>query len=97
MIQLDHDLITLFEHDLFGKPVPTFPDHAVKPRHRQAPRILWTTAPAAALRTDGTAAATTASIPAWWRRPPTDCRPPVPCARTTRSGRRLRSTHRSPK
>jgi hypothetical protein len=24
-----HDLISLFEHDLFGKPVPTFPDHAV--------------------------------------------------------------------
>jgi hypothetical protein len=21
----DHDLISLFEHDLFGKPVPTFP------------------------------------------------------------------------
>jgi len=28
MIPLDHDLISLFEHDLFGKPVPTFPDHA---------------------------------------------------------------------
>jgi hypothetical protein len=24
----NHDLISLFEHDLFGKPVPTFPDHA---------------------------------------------------------------------
>src|ERR1700755_293821 len=24
-----HDLISLFEHDLFGKPVSTFPDHAV--------------------------------------------------------------------
>ena len=24
-----HDLISLFEHDLFGKPVPTFPDHAL--------------------------------------------------------------------
>jgi hypothetical protein len=24
----DHDFISLFEHDLFGKPVPTFPDHA---------------------------------------------------------------------
>src|SRR5258708_30528803 len=23
------DLIPLFEHDLFGKPVPTFPDHAL--------------------------------------------------------------------
>src|SRR6266404_3860304 len=23
----------LFEHDLFGKPVPTFPDHALNPRH----------------------------------------------------------------
>ena len=29
MIQSDHDLISLFEHDLFGKPVPTFPDHAL--------------------------------------------------------------------
>jgi hypothetical protein len=26
---LDHDLISLFEHDLFGKPVSTFPDHAL--------------------------------------------------------------------
>ena len=24
-----HDLIPLFEHDLFGKPVSTFPDHAL--------------------------------------------------------------------
>jgi hypothetical protein len=24
----DHDLISLFEHDLFEKPVPTFSDHA---------------------------------------------------------------------
>jgi hypothetical protein len=24
--------IFLFEHDLFGKPVPTFPDHAPMPR-----------------------------------------------------------------
>src|SRR5689334_22351472 len=24
-----HDLISLFEHDLFGKPVSTFPDHAL--------------------------------------------------------------------
>src|ERR1700686_2968596 len=28
-LESDHDLISLFEHDLFGKPVPTFPDHAV--------------------------------------------------------------------
>jgi hypothetical protein len=28
-----HDLISLFEHDLFGKPVSTFPDHAPKERH----------------------------------------------------------------
>jgi hypothetical protein len=28
-IESDHDLISLFEHDLFGKPVPTFPDHAL--------------------------------------------------------------------
>jgi hypothetical protein len=25
----DHDLISLFDHDLFGKPVPTFPHHAL--------------------------------------------------------------------
>src|SRR5436190_1760401 len=25
----DHDLVSLFAHDLFGKPVPTFPDHAL--------------------------------------------------------------------
>src|SRR6267142_1591392 len=28
-LESDHDLILLFEHDLFGKPVPTFPDHAL--------------------------------------------------------------------
>jgi len=28
---LIHDLISLFGHDLFGKPVPTFPDHARHP------------------------------------------------------------------
>ena len=27
-----HDLIPLFEHDLFGKPVSTFPDHALVER-----------------------------------------------------------------
>ncbi|MGE5159381.1 MAG: hypothetical protein ACM3OF_14685 [Gemmatimonas sp.] len=26
----DHDLIYLFEHDLFGKPVSVFPDHALE-------------------------------------------------------------------
>jgi hypothetical protein len=34
MIRLDesdHDLILLLEHDLFGKPVPAFPDHALAP------------------------------------------------------------------
>jgi hypothetical protein len=25
----DHSPVSLFEHDLFGKPVPTFPDHAL--------------------------------------------------------------------
>jgi len=25
-----HDLIFLFEHDLFGKPASTFPDHALE-------------------------------------------------------------------
>src|SRR3981081_2428129 len=43
---------------------------------------------AAALQTDGTAAATTASIPEWWRRLPTDWRRPVACAQTHRSRRR---------
>src|SRR3984893_1000109 len=28
-LESDHDLICLFEHDLFGKPVSTFPDHAL--------------------------------------------------------------------
>jgi len=27
-VESHHDLISLFERDLFGKPVPTFPDHA---------------------------------------------------------------------
>src|SRR3984893_12532116 len=31
LIQSDHHLISLFEHDLFGKPVPTLPDHALQP------------------------------------------------------------------
>src|ERR1700688_2421789 len=31
LVKSDHDLISLFEHDLFGKPVPTFPDHALSP------------------------------------------------------------------
>jgi LysE type translocator len=30
MIRSDHDLMSLFEHDLFGKSVSTFPDHAVE-------------------------------------------------------------------
>src|ERR1700730_4412311 len=28
-LESDHDLICLFEHDLFGKPVSAFPDHAL--------------------------------------------------------------------
>jgi hypothetical protein len=28
-VESHHGLISLFEHDLFGKPVPTFPDHAL--------------------------------------------------------------------
>jgi hypothetical protein len=28
-VEPHHDLISLFEHDLFGKPVSTFPDHAL--------------------------------------------------------------------
>jgi hypothetical protein len=34
MILLDHDLISLFEHDLFGKPLRTFPHHAVAVRSK---------------------------------------------------------------
>src|SRR6202158_3017068 len=30
----------LFEHDLFGKPVPTFPDHALTAGHRRGERNL---------------------------------------------------------
>jgi hypothetical protein len=30
------DLISLFEHDLFRKPVPTFPDHALALRSEYA-------------------------------------------------------------
>src|ERR1700730_14744603 len=30
----------LFEHDLFGKPVPTFPDHALTAGHRREERNL---------------------------------------------------------
>jgi hypothetical protein len=30
-VESHHDLIPLFEHDLFGKPVSTFPDHALTP------------------------------------------------------------------
>src|SRR6202040_3373219 len=30
----------LFEHDLFGKPVPTFPDHALAAGHRREERNL---------------------------------------------------------
>src|SRR5580704_9140603 len=35
----DHGLVFSLEHDLFGKPASTFPDHALKlrPRHRTAP------------------------------------------------------------
>jgi hypothetical protein len=35
-----HDLISLFEHDLFGKPVSTFPDHALEPNARRRERLL---------------------------------------------------------
>jgi hypothetical protein len=31
-VESHHDLIPLFEHDLFGKPVSTFPDHALRTR-----------------------------------------------------------------
>jgi hypothetical protein len=29
LLAMDGARISLFEHDLFGKPVPTFPDHAL--------------------------------------------------------------------
>src|SRR3979411_209901 len=29
-MESNHDLISLFEHDLFGKPASTFPDHALR-------------------------------------------------------------------
>jgi ABC-type branched-subunit amino acid transport system substrate-binding protein len=32
-VESHHDLIPLFEHDLFGKPVSTFPDHALAIAH----------------------------------------------------------------
>src|ERR1700732_169280 len=35
LIQSDHGLISLFEHDLFGKPAPTFPDHALVLLHHK--------------------------------------------------------------
>jgi hypothetical protein len=31
LVEFDHGLVFLFGHDLFGKPVPTFPDHAGYP------------------------------------------------------------------
>jgi hypothetical protein len=37
-MESDHDLISLFEHDLFGKPVPTFPDHALKKKAAWFPK-----------------------------------------------------------
>jgi hypothetical protein len=33
-VESHHDLISLFEHDLFGKSVPTFPDRALDERNR---------------------------------------------------------------
>jgi len=32
---LDHDPVSWLEHDLFGKPVPTFPDHALEMRRQR--------------------------------------------------------------
>jgi hypothetical protein len=32
MLQDEIRFIFLLEHDLFGKPVPTFPDHALRPQ-----------------------------------------------------------------
>jgi hypothetical protein len=51
-MQSHHDLISLFEHDLFGKPVSTFPDHApdaqmreVAPSPTGSPRLTAKAAP----------------------------------------------------
>jgi hypothetical protein len=41
MIRSDHDLILWLEHDLFGKPVPTFPDHAPRPRIAPRPDLTF--------------------------------------------------------
>jgi hypothetical protein len=38
-MESDHDLISLFEHDLFGKPVSTFPDHA--PGGKSDEQSVW--------------------------------------------------------
>jgi hypothetical protein len=35
MIRSDHDLISLLEHDLFGKPVPAFRHQALAARSRK--------------------------------------------------------------
>src|ERR1700677_1278701 len=39
-IESDHDLPSLVEHDLFGKPVPAFPDHASDPALKLAQHQL---------------------------------------------------------
>src|SRR5258708_38679153 len=38
MIPLDHDLISLFKHDLFGKPASIFPDHTLERLHAREPK-----------------------------------------------------------
>jgi hypothetical protein len=35
MIRSDHGLDSSLEHDLFGKPVSTFPDHALRTRNTE--------------------------------------------------------------
>jgi hypothetical protein len=39
-VESHHDLIPLFEHDLFGKPVSAFPDHALADRLGELGRAL---------------------------------------------------------
>ena len=55
-------------------------EQAVAGTPKEAAPFTGLTAPAAAPRTGGKAAATAGSIPAWWRPLPRDCRRPAACA-----------------
>jgi hypothetical protein len=57
-VESHHDLISLFEHDLFGKPVSTFPDHALTTgfldrfRRQNRPPVTLSPAQKTALKRD---------------------------------------------